>query len=91
MGDLIKYLPNVTSEKGISTVYKSSGGYSKALSDFKRSLNLKNVKSIRTQYGWGKMGYQNDGTKVIVRPGSSDELPTLEFQISKRNFVKIRY
>lgn len=90
MEDLIKKLPNVTSEKGISTVYKSSGGYSKALSDF-NSLNLKNIKSISTQYGWGKMGFQSDGTKVIVRPGSSDELPTLEFQISKRNFIKIRY
>lgn len=90
MEDLIKNLPNITSAKGISTVYQSSGGYAKTISDF-NSLELKDIKTISTQYGTGKMGYLKNGTKVIARRGSSSQVPTLEFQISKRKLVKIRY
>ena len=37
------------------------------------------------------MGFQKDGTKVIVRPGSKTGGPTLEIDISKNKKYKIRY
>ena len=61
--------------------FKSHGGYNKALEDF-NSLPLENVTEINTSFGKGDRGTLDDGTKVVVRPGSTSDLgPTLEFQI----------
>ena len=61
--------------------FKSHGGYNKALEDF-NSLPLENVTEINTSFGKGYRGTLDDGTKVVVRPGSTSDLgPTLEFQI----------
>ena len=60
------------------------------LKDF-YSLDASDVKEIQTGYGVGYMGFQKDGTKVIVRPGSKTGGPTLEIDISKNKKYKIRY
>lgn len=63
--------------------FKSYGGYNKAIEDF-NSLHLENVKEINTSFGKGYVGTLDDGTKVVVRPGSTSELgATLEFQIKQ--------
>ena len=63
--------------------FKSHGGYNKAIEDF-NSLPLENVTEINTSFGKGYRGTLEDGTKVVVRPGSTSDLgPTLEFQIKQ--------
>ena len=53
----------------------------KALEDF-NSLPLENIKEINTDFGKGYVGILNDGTKIVVRRGSTSERgATLEFQI----------
>ena len=48
------------------------------------------MKDIQTQYGPGKVGYLEDGTTVVARPGSKTGGATLEIKISKK-ICKIRY
>ena len=63
--------------------FKSHGGYNKAIEDF-NSLPLENVTEINTSFGKGYRGTLDDGTKVVVRPGSTSDLgTTLEFQIKQ--------
>ena len=53
----------------------------KAPEDF-NSLPLENIKVMNTDFGKGDVGILSDGTKVVVRPGStSNRGATLEFQI----------
>ena len=53
----------------------------KAPEDF-NSLPLENIKEINTDFGKGYVGILSDGTKVVVRRGSTSERgATLEFQI----------
>ena len=55
----------------------------KALEDF-NSLPLENIKVINTSFGKGYVGILSDGTKVVVRPGStSNRGATLEFQLEQ--------
>ena len=70
-----------------------------ALKDFD-SINLTGVKEfiIPGDRGVGKVGYMNDGTKVVVRSWSSDassNSPTLEIQYKDSPIldrgIKIRY
>ena len=63
--------------------FQSYGGYEKALEDF-NSLPLENIKVINTSFGKGYVGILSDGTKVVVRPGStSNRGATLEFQLEQ--------
>ncbi len=62
-----------------------------ANSDFDK-LNLNNIEEINTKYGKGRMGFDSDGRKIIVRPGSSNGRPTLEMRNPKNNRgIEIRY
>ena len=68
--------------------FKSYGGYNKALEDF-NSLNLENVTEINTSFGKGYWGTLEDGTKVVVRPGSTSKRgATLEFQLEQSKAFK---
>ncbi len=71
-----------------SKQYTKPGNFNNALDGF-NSLGLDNVTEINTSYGTGYVGYLDDGTKVVVRPGSSSGASTLEIQYNKP--VKIRY
>ena len=64
--------------------------FEKTLEDFE-ALQLSNVKDIQTQYGLGKVGYLEDGTLVVARPGSKTGGPTLEIKVSNKKIYKIRY
>ena len=64
--------------------------FEKTLEDFE-ALQLSNVKDIQTQYGLGKVGYLEDGTSVVARPGSKTGGPTLEIKVSNKKIYKIRY
>ncbi len=72
----------------LSKQYLKVGGFDEAVKDF-NSLGLKNIKELNTQYGRGYYGELLDGTKVIVRPGSSYGVSTLEIKYNKP--IKIRY
>jgi len=48
------------------------------------ALKLKDVREIPTSYGVGKQGHLPDGTRVIIRPGSSDGAPTMEIRDMNR-------
>ncbi|WP_185968428.1 hypothetical protein [Paracoccus sp. M683] len=65
--------------KGKTRHGSKPGGMSRADRDFD-DLGPQNVKPINTQYGPGRTGTLSDGTKVTVRPGSSDGRPTLEMR-----------
>ncbi|WP_211341150.1 hypothetical protein [Paracoccus methylarcula] len=65
--------------KGKTSHGEKSGGTAQANRDFD-SLKPNNVKDINTKYGPGKTGTLEDGSKVTVRPGSSDGRPTVEIR-----------
>ena len=76
------------SRKSGTKNFKSYGGYNKALEDF-NSLNLENVTEINTSFGKGYWGTLEDGTKVVVRPGSTSKRgATLEFQLEQSKAFK---
>lgn len=79
-----------TNKNGVARNFEKSGGFEKTLEDFD-SLNLSNIKDIQTQYGLGKVGYLEDGTSVVARPGSKTGGPTLEIKVSNTKIFKIRY
>ena len=67
------------------------GGMNRANRDFD-SLRPNNVQNINTRYGPGRTGTLNDGTRVTVRPGSSDGRATLEIRNpATRRGTEIRY
>lgn len=76
--------------KGKSKQWEKSGGYEKALDDYNH-LNPSDSHEIDTQYGPGKSGVLSDGSKVNVRPGSSQGSATLEVQKRNGDRIKIRY
>ncbi|WP_096815437.1 hypothetical protein, partial [Pseudolactococcus piscium] len=76
--------------KGPTTQRGKQGDYDDVLDDF-HSLGLKDVKDIQTDYGAGKVGFLEDGRKVVARPGSTAEAPTLDIQNDKYDKTKIRY
>ncbi|MCG7509266.1 hypothetical protein [Mesorhizobium retamae] len=65
--------------KGKTKHGQKNGGMSEADKDFD-ALGPKDIKDINTQYGQGRTGTLDDGTKITVRPGSSDGRPTLEMR-----------
>lgn len=76
--------------RGPAIKYWLDGGEKQAFKDFD-SLQPRNVKTIKTQYGEGRSGVLPDGRKVTVRPGSSGGPPTLEFPKKDGLVIKIRY
>lgn len=48
-------------------------------------------KGIETQYGPGRTGELENGSKVTVRPGSSDGRPTLQIRRPNGRQTEIRY
>lgn len=90
VNDILDSAIETTSGTGVARNFDKSGGYEQTLKDFE-SLNLSNVKDIQTQYGPGKVGTLSDGTKVVARPGSKTDGPTLEIQISNTKVYKVRY
>ncbi|WP_249641543.1 MULTISPECIES: hypothetical protein [unclassified Enterococcus] len=73
--------------------FDNSGGMDQINKDFD-SLNLSNVKEIKTQYGAGRTGDLPDGSTVGTRPGSSgksDNAPTLQITRPDGKQIKIRY
>lgn len=77
MDDLIEDAKPGRRTKGKIKQYEKEGGVDQANKDFD-DLNPNDVKEIDTNYGTGRAGTLEDGTKVTVRPGSSDGRPTLE-------------
>lgn len=66
--------------------FQSYGGYEKALEDF-NSLPLENIKEINTDFGKGYVGILSDGTKVVVRRGSTSKrgaTPGISNKVIKR-------
>lgn len=55
------------------------------------SLKPREEKNIETQYGRGRTGALEDGSKVTVRPGSSDGRPTLQIRRPNGRQTEIRY
>jgi RHS repeat-associated protein len=76
--------------KGHTKIYKKSGTYSTAEKDFQRK-ELNDIKEIDTKYGKGKMGTNNEGETIIIRPGSSEGPATMERQVNGRKKQEIRY
>jgi len=81
---------------GVSTQYEFKGGFKKASEHFDL-LKPKNVRDISNNGIQKKMGYLNDGRKVILREKNSkglqyNEIPTLEIQIDGNpQKTKFRY
>ena len=88
--DILEDATETTSHSGVARNFEKSGGYEKTLEDFE-ALNPSNVKDIQTQYGPGKVGYLEDGTTVVARPGSTTGGATLEIRVSNSKVYKIRY
>lgn len=78
---------------GTSDVYKKKGGDDQAEEDF-GSSNDGDAEYKETKNGPIRIGKTKDGHTVILRgfsgEGSGNE-PTLEFQLGKHDYVKIRY
>lgn len=88
--DILDGAKETTNNAGIARNFEKTGGYEKNLEDF-NALQPSNVKDIQTQYGSGKVGYLEDGTTVVARPGSKTGGATLEIKISNKKIYKIRY
>lgn len=76
--------------KGSTKQYELSGGYNKALTDFE-ALQPKRIQDISDTFGSKKMGFLEDGTKILVRDYSKSGAPTLEIQYSRNKIIKFRY
>ena len=88
--DILEGGKETTNNAGVAKNFEKTGGFEKTLEDFE-ALQLSNVKDIQTQYGLGKVGYLEDGTSVVARPGSKTGGPTLEIKVSNKKIYKIRY
>lgn len=69
---------------------QKEGGMDEANGDFD-SLDPSGVKDIETKWGPGRAGTLEDGTKVTVRPGSTEGSPTLQIQNPSGRGTEIRY
>jgi hypothetical protein len=76
--------------KGKTKHGEKDGGMAEAERDFD-SLKPGKEKGIETQYGPGRTGELEDGSKVTVRPGSSDGRPTLQIRRPNGRQTEIRY
>lgn len=76
--------------KGKTKHGEKDGGMPEADRDFD-SLKPGEQKNIETQYGPGRTGTLKDGSKVTVRPGSSDGRPTLQIRRPNGRQTEIRY
>ena len=92
-----EYLDNIlddaietTNSKGKVRNFEVSGGWNKLLEDFS-NLKLLNVQDISTSYGPGKIGFLENGIKIVARQGSNTLGPTLEVVLSNSRVIKIRY
>ena len=90
INDILEGAEETTNGAGVARNFEKSGGYEKTLEEFE-ALKLSKVKDISTKYGPGKVGYMEDGTTVIARPGSKTGGATLEIKISSKKVLKIRY
>lgn len=88
--DILEDAEETTNNSGVARNFEKTGGYEKTLEDF-NALRPANVKEIQTQYGLGKVGYLEDGTSVVARPGSKTGGATLEIRVSNSKIYKIRY
>ena len=88
--DILEGGKETTNNAGVAKNFEKTGGFEKTLEDFE-ALQLSNVKDIQTQYGLGKVGYLEDGTSVVARPGSKTGGPTLEIKVSNKKIYKIIY
>lgn len=76
--------------KGKTKHGEKDGDMPEADRDFD-SLKPREQKGIETQYGPGRTGTLEDGSKVTVRPGSSDGRPTLQIRRPNGRQTEIRY
>ena len=90
LSKIIKGAKETTRKKGKARNFEKSGGYKKALKDFKK-FKAKKVEDISTKYGNGKYAELDDGTTISVRPGSKTGGATLEIKIPGQRLIKIRY
>lgn len=90
VNDLLKDAKPGRETKGKTDQYEKDGGFDQAKKDYDH-LNPENSKEIDTAYGKGHTGVLEDGSKVNVRPGSTQGEPTLEIQFPNGKTIKIRY
>ncbi|WP_155962478.1 hypothetical protein [Streptococcus ruminantium] len=97
--NIIEDLPDISINTYGFKNYQSKGGYEQVLKDFD-NINLTDIKefTIPGNKGMGKVGYMEDGTKVVARSWSlnaSSNSPTLEIQYEDSSIpdrgIKIRY
>ena len=82
-----KQLPN---NKGKARCFEAAGGWDNLLKDFS-NLNLSNLRDISTQYGAGKLGFLENGVKVVARQGSKSAGSKLEVFLTNSRVIIIRY
>jgi hypothetical protein len=81
--------PGKVSKSGMgSTQYSKSGGFQRANADFD---SLARSSQIKRYPGDIRSTTLPDGTKISVRPGSSQGDPTLQIEIPGQNPIKVRY
>lgn len=88
--DIVDGLGKGHTTKGKTTIFRKKGGLNQANSDFD-SMKLNDVQEINTKYGKGRKGINEKGETIIVRPGSSDGVPTIERQVNGTKKTEIRY
>jgi hypothetical protein len=90
VGSILKdATPGKVSKPGMgSTQYSKSGGFQRANADFD---SLAGSSQIKRYPGDIRSTTLPDGTKVSVRPGSSQGDPTLQIEIPGQNPIKVRY
>jgi hypothetical protein len=85
--DLLQDAASGRVTKGRSKLFSKPGGLDKA----NESFDALKPTNIRALGGGGRVGYLEDGRKVVLRPTSSRQVPpTLEIQAGK-NRIKIRF
>ncbi|WP_206848656.1 hypothetical protein [Enterococcus plantarum] len=88
--DILEGAKDTTRPIGKAKNFEKDGNMDDAVDDF-NSLNPKNVKEIKTQYGDGLHGVLEDGTRISVRPGSGTGGSTLEIKAPGKPLIKVRY
>lgn len=82
-------VPNATPgrrTRGPSILWEKPGGMAEADADF----DAKHPENVQPIPGGGRAGDLPDGRRIVVRPESSDERPTLEIQDGRKR-IKVRY
>ncbi len=93
LDEILDRATEIKKQKGPSKVYEKSGQNGQKEKDFNK-LNKGNVEYKKTSNGTIKLGKTVNGEQIIDRDFSSDrsgDKPTLEIQVDRKFYIKIRY